>query len=170
MKQIVFIIFIFSAFFSSVQACSCVGESTVEGGVKAADFVAVGTVISKDIIRITDTAQIQLFKPDTFLWDKYPYTIAIAKYTIVIDELFKGKIRSDTISIYSGLGGGDCGWRFKVGVKYIIYGDKKTYLGTDNNQFNYPQGSNIFWTNLCTRTCVFDETEIAQIKKVITKN
>jgi hypothetical protein len=164
MKYIIFTLFVFFIV-PPVYGCSCEGESTVAGGVKAANLVAVGTVIGRDLITLVDTEQIKL-NPDTSAHKFYPYSIRIAKYTIVIDQVFKGKLTSDTIIIYTGLGGGDCGNRFLVGEKYIVYGSKQTYFGTENNGYNYPRGQNIYWTNICTRTILSNEKEIAEIKAI----
>ena len=154
---------------SSTFACDCVGESTVEESVKSADIVAVGTVISKSLVTLTDSEEIKLFHPDTLLYKTFPYSMTIVQYKVVIEQVFKGKKSSDTIIVYTGVGHGDCGYNFVIGDKYIIYGQKETYIGHDFNKFNFPKGEDIYWTDICKRTTLFSDIELNEIKRVTTK-
>ena len=145
-------------------ACDCIGESTVSGSIKGSDIVAVGTVISAGIDTLTDAEMISIFHPDSSKMKLFPYTMTAAKYKIVVGQLFKGKTSTDTITVYTGRGGGDCGYHFKIGDKYIIYGTTKTYFGQVNNKFNFPSGQNIFWTHTCSRTTLYNDKEYNDIK------
>ncbi len=144
-------------------ACSCVGESTVKESIKTSDLVAVGIVISKEFVTVTDSEQVRLLKPNASEYNSFPYSHTIAKYQVVIGQRFKGQNTTDTITIYTGVGGGDCGNEFIVGNNYILYGSNKTFFGQINNNFEYPNGQNVYWTNICTRTQLFNDKELNEI-------
>lgn len=151
--------------FSDVYACSCQGESTIKGAIKSSDYVVVGEIISKNYIDIPDSVLISQYPTDTFVHNYYPYVHKISKFEIKVERIFKGKITSDTLVIYTGNGGGDCGYRFEIGGKYIVYGMKETYFGLANNDYCYPKGENFLWTNICMRTSDYYDSEIIAIKK-----
>jgi hypothetical protein len=152
-----------------VIACSCAGESTIEGGFKSADIVVSGLVISSVNEWIADSSEIlelnelgiSIDSLDKRLFGQY-----FRKVQIVIDELYKGKVDSDTITIYTGLGGGDCGFHFNIGRKYILYGDSNSYLGSYDNNRKYRDDKNIFWTNICTRTQEYNRQEANSLEKL----
>jgi len=144
-----------------------VGVPTVSGSIRGATIVAVGTVVGKEFETLLDSEQLELLKPDTSSYKTFPYRQIIAKYKVVIRDLFKGKDIADTITLYTGVTGGDCGIRFTVGGDYIFYADKKTYFGQMNNNWKYPEGPGIYWTNSCTRTQSVNDTELNEIKAEI---
>ncbi len=93
----------------------------------------------------------------------------IARYDLLVQDIYKGKITNDTLTIYTGLGGGDCGIRFEIGKKYIVYGEKETYFGQVNNNFNFPKAKNTIWTYNCMRTTFYFHDEITEIEKFAKK-
>ncbi|MFO7867912.1 MAG: hypothetical protein R6U95_01270 [Bacteroidales bacterium] len=153
--------------FSDVYACSCQGESTVKGAIKSSAFVIVGEIISRDFINIPDSIMIRQNFNDSLAHKFYPYVHRISKYKIQIEKVYKGKTVKDTMEIYTGNGGGDCGYRFKVGEKYIVYGVKENYFGMLNNDYDYSKGEECIWTNICMRTTNYDESEINEIENII---
>lgn len=146
-------------------ACSCVGQRTVQEEVKHADAVLVGTIVSKDLITLTDSALLQLFQNDTTFKNNRFANMTIAKYGLFVHDIYKGKISKDTIVIYTGIGGGDCGIRFKISEKYIVYGENNTYFGQVNNDFKFPREKNAYWTYSCLRTMSYYQDEITEIEK-----
>jgi len=151
--------------FSDLIACSCQGESTVKGAIISSDFVIVGEIISKDFVDIPDSVQIRQNPTDTLAHKYYPYVFRISKYKIKVERVFKGETVSDTLDIFTGNGGGDCGYRFKIGEKYIVYGNKESYFGFLSNGYDYPKGLNCIWTNICMRTSNYYQLEIDEIEK-----
>jgi hypothetical protein len=147
--------------------CSCIGKSTVKQEVKQVDAILVGTIAAAQQMTLTDELALKQIEPDSTTANSPMFKATIMRYDLIIDSVYKGKITKDTVAIYSGTGGGDCGVRFTVGQKYIVYGEKETYLGTENNDFAYPKGNNIFWTYICKRTIPFNEQEITEIKKYL---
>lgn len=141
---------------SSIDACSCIGESTVESSVKSSKLVIVGTVLTGERISIADTSWSM---GQDSAGHKIYLTHYKMKYTVLVTEKFKGKFDRDTIVIITGCGGGDCGYRFVVGSSYIIYGYESTELASEK--------FDVFGTNICTRTrLATDKSEIREIRKV----
>ncbi|WP_417612364.1 hypothetical protein [Owenweeksia hongkongensis] len=146
-------------------ACSCIGgKRTVREEIKNSDAVIVGEIISKELVTITDSTLLGLFNNDSLSTKGFPYEISIAKYQLILSAKYKGKISKDTIEIYTGVGGGDCGVNFEVGKDYVIYGTNRTYFGQDNNDWPFPKGKNILWTDICSRTTLENQQEIAEIE------
>jgi hypothetical protein len=148
-----------------VIACSCVGSASVEKEIRSSEAVVVGNVISKELIQIKDLELMRLFPNDSLKFDGVLYTTQIARYKFLVETVYKGKFKSDTIEVFTGLGGGDCGNRFIVGSRYILYGAGETYMGQVNNNYDFPKGQDQIWTNSCTRTRQFEQAEIDEIER-----
>ncbi|MCX7929080.1 MAG: hypothetical protein N2558_05390, partial [Patescibacteria group bacterium] len=149
----------------SLFACSCIGQRTVEEEVKHSDAVLVGTILSKQLVTLTDSTILKMFPNDTIMRNSPMSKMTIARYDFVVTDVYKGKITSDTLTICTGLGGCDCGIRFEVGKKYIVYGENETYFGQLNNDFKFPKTKNTFWTYSCLRTMAYYQDEITEIEK-----
>lgn len=146
-------------------ACSCIGQRTVEEEVKHADAVIIGTILSKQIVTLTDSAMLKMFSNDTTMRNSPMIKKSFARYDFLVQDIYKGNITKDTLTIYTGLGGGDCGTRFEIGKKYIVYGENETYFGQVNNDFKFPKAKNTFWTYNCLRTTSYFQDEITEIEK-----
>ena len=141
--------FILTNFTNSLFACDCKELKTVKEEVKYSDAVFVGTIITKKLVILGDTSM--------------NYT-TVARYDLLVQNIYKGETIKDTLTIYTGLGVSDCGIRFDVGLKYVVYGKNETYILGD---FKYPKSKNTFWTNNCFRTMVYNQDEINEIKKYV---
>lgn len=171
MKRILTIIgvLVFGLSSNTIFACSCVGESTVEDAYNSSDIVVSGQVISTKDEYITDSARIKEMIALGISVDKVDKRLngfSLKKVLIKIDTVFKGPATSDTLIIYTGVGGGDCGYRFKAGQKYVIYGDAKSYFADFSKNQDFPNGQNVYWTNICTRTQEYNRTEIKELEKI----
>jgi hypothetical protein len=60
---------------------------------------------------------------------------------LVVEENFRGAglERGVTLEVMTGLGGGDCGYGFEVGERYLVYAE-------------HPAGGAGLYTGICTRT------------------
>jgi hypothetical protein len=152
-----------------LPACSCIGQRTVKEEVKHAHAVIVGTILSKQIVTLTDSTLLKMFPNDTTIRNSPMTNLTIARYDLLVHDLYKGKITKDTLTIYTGLGGGDCGIRFEIGKKYIVYGENETYFGQVNNDLKFPKTKNTFWTYNCLRTTSYLQDEITEIEKFAKK-
>lgn len=150
-------------------ACACMGGSTVEEGFKGADIVASGQVISSTTVWIPDFVRIKemtkLGIPVDSL-DKRLNGYYLKKVQILIDTLYKGKVANDTLTIYTGMGAGDCGYSFKEGQKYIVYGDSDSYFGDLIKDQELKSDQDIYWTNICTRTQQHNKKEAKALEKI----
>ena len=153
-----------TCFCLEVSACTCLPKRPVKTEMKNVDAVIVGTILSKSIVTVIDSTVFKSFPNDSTMQKSPMYTINIARYNLVVERIYKGNISKDTLTIYSGVGRGSCGINFDIGKKYIIYGMKEWNL----EDFQFPNGINIFWTGLCSRTTSYFKTEITEIEKFAT--
>ena len=145
------IVLILTSMFNQIIACDCPTQPTVKDAIKNSDIVITGKIISKEMINTKDTTT-----------NSMPFDRTEMKYTIVVAHKHKGEFKSDTLTIITGTGGGDCGFGFEVGKKYIIYGSNDR-----NNNSQKPKKilKNTYWTNICTRTVLYNDKEFQEIKK-----
>ena len=108
----------------------------MQGSFDGSDLVVVGTVISGEEFRTLDS---------TSMGSRY-FRYPQMRYRVVISEKFKGNFRSDTVTIITGMGHGDCGYQFGIGYEYIIYGYKQYKDRSSDRVVNF------FETDICTRT------------------
>lgn len=134
----------------NVWACSCIGTNNVKQELKESDLVFSGKILSKNVFTVNDNNL-----PSGFDLKK-------AEYIVLISEIYKGHLTNDTLNVITGVGGGDCGLEFSVGVDYIIYAAYK------NKYFERGQQIKRFvFTNICTRTKPIDKNEIRKIKRFL---
>ena len=82
------------------------------------------------------------------------------EYQVLIIERLKGEIVTDTLTIYTGLGNGDCGIKFQIGKSYIIYSNYE-----DEHFNNGKKVQKYLSTNICTRTIEYESKEYKKIRK-----
>ena len=168
MRKLIFLIIIgLSLLNYRLYACSCIRQRAVKEEIKYSDAVVVGKIISKNHITLIDSTALKMFGNGNTNTKSPLIQTTVAKYELIITSIFKGKFKSDTIEVYTGLGGGDCGIRFEIGKEYIIYGDKETFFGQINNDWPYPKGNNIIWANICSRTTIIGRSKVDEIKKYL---
>jgi len=116
----------------AVQACSCAGGASPcqEYGRVAAVFV--GTPIAVRTVA----------RPSSPDQDELDYW-APRRFTFSIETSFLG-VASTEAEVSTGLGGGDCGYDFKIGQRYVVYAYKSGKAGR-------------LITSICTRTNLFDK-------------
>ena len=153
---------------SNIWACTCIGESTVKKDFKRSDLVVVGKVIDSQLVKIwSDTSWTKTYFDDLVEkgeidpkanyndWknNKSGFFIELVDYTIIVEERYKGAKGSDTIKVRTGFGNGDCGFKFLLGQKYLIYAQKeheikyKKKIGRSRKQLK-----GIYRTNICWKT------------------
>ena len=136
----------FVQFTHSASACSCIGERTVPDEFNASAAVFVGRVVAQLEMKLASN-------PRGFR------DLDMMRYTLVVEKGYRGVTASDTVVVYTGMGGGDCGFRFEVGRRFVVYGVTTEGFASDYSS-TYPlSGPNIFRTNICFRTRAFDKAE-----------
>ena len=162
-KQLNILIIILLTFqLDKLYACSCDDLWTVKESIKYSDAVVVGTFLSKEIIKVARLDD----KSDTNFVNR---ELTVARYEFLLIDNFKGSFTSDTLIILTGLGSADCGIRFAIGQRYIIYGNNKSYFEHSNFKINLPHSENSLWTNSCSRTMYFNKFERREIEKILKK-
>ncbi|MEZ4789557.1 MAG: hypothetical protein R2811_06010 [Flavobacteriales bacterium] len=127
-------------------ACSCIGERTVADEYNAAAAVFVGRVAGQLEVKLSSN-------PKGFR------DVHMMRYTLVVEKNYRGVTVSDSVVVFTGMGGGDCGFRFEVGKRFIVYGVTGDAIASDYAS-RYPlSGPNIFRTNICFRTRAYDDEE-----------
>ena len=139
-----------------VMACDCKEVKSIIEEYNYSKSVITGEIISQEKVVVTDSNIVE-YKPDS-----KPYNgRLIMKYTLVISEIIKGNFKTDTIEVYTGMGGGDCGFKFNIGEKYLIYGIDGTY-----NDGIFTDEDKSLWTINCLRTKLTDKTEIEKLRQI----
>jgi hypothetical protein len=106
--------------------CSCRGPATAADALQSADAVFTGRAISvRDTIVLGDS-----------LVPEWPRRVA----TLLADGAWKG-VEAQTVTVTTGMGGGDCGFPFAQGETYLVYAHRG---GRD--------GSGPLETSICGRT------------------
>jgi hypothetical protein len=124
MKNAILIILVFIvAQGTSAFACSCVRPGpTVEDALQGSDFVFMGQCISGELKKVKD--------PD--VGERY-----LVNFVFEIQRHIKGLSKNEKIVVETGIGFGDCGVPFRLGVSYLVYGHFK---------------NETLATHICTRT------------------
>ena len=127
-------------------ACSCIGESSIDYEIKKSNVVVIGHVINRsEFVTIDKISGMQ---------------IHLANYKIELDSIYKGKVSSKEFEVITGIGGGDCGFEFEMGKRYIIYAKYKDHY--------YSKGAKVHKflnTDICDRTKLEDSLEVSELLK-----
>lgn len=121
------VLFALSFASQTVNACSCGSPDAPCISLGSAQAVFVGTVLSKRVdeqVRPTDRGNV----------NQNPIGFRFA-----VEQSYRGGAGTE-IEIFTGRGGGDCGYDFKIGQRYLVY----AYVDSDK-----------LTTHICTRTKLF---------------
>ena len=103
--SIVFLLFV-SAY--DALACSCASSGPPCQAFWQTDAVFSATVISKSVITV-----------DTGI-ESFPKEQQIA-VKLLVEDTFRGSLGGNDVEMLTGMGGGDCGYNFEKGKKYLVY-------------------------------------------------
>jgi hypothetical protein len=118
-----------------VDACSCLHGITVCEAYEKSSAVFVGAVLDSTLV----SAQYDISNSEA---DKRTLTLSNLVFRIRVEEAFKGG-KLGEVEITTGTGdGGDCGYRFEKGQRYLIYAHSIPL-------------SNQLTTSICTRTKLY---------------
>ncbi len=156
-KILVYLVLLLLFVEDKATACSCSrGARLVKDEVKRSTLVLVGKVLSVEEVRIKieDSG------------NKVNQRAYFNKVTFLVTRLFKGKKKGQKVVIYTGLGKGDCGFFFKLGRRYVLYGNKSASPFW-RDKVAPPKGlEEAYWTDICTRTQGLDSKEVLALRKV----
>jgi hypothetical protein len=164
MKKIFLILTIIITCVIKTIASECPDKDSIEKAVKNSDLVIKGFVISSQIVDSIDSLSVIIPENDsvyTFPLFSWNYI----QYKILVLEVYKGKVKGDTIIIMTGTGDQDWGFLFEIGKNYIIYA-----ISERNYRKKWEkEGPCIFvgdyYTDICSRTTLFNDKERSEILK-----
>ena len=123
MKTVFYSLLILFASQLNAYACKCVIPGPdFEEAYKKADYVFIGQCVKAEFIKLNGS------NPDSSY---------VVRYTFDIQQAWKGIMKQEILAVDTGIGFGDCGFQFDLGLSYIIYG--------------YAEDNTIY-TNICART------------------
>lgn len=147
----------------SALGCSCLDldSNDIDVEISKSDLIIRGKVLDvQEYIIWSDTLFASSLYDSTAgksysEFKKELFGISMKEYTVLIDSSFKKPdCVKDTVRIISGLGGGDCGYKFETNETYLIYAVKEYSveytLPKLGRSFSELQG--LYRTNICTRT------------------
>lgn len=113
-----FAVFLFGA--AKIEACSCVRPAPPVASYKTTPIVFIGTVksIQEDIVKAPHFGTERAFRTGLVAY-------------LDVDEALKG-IDEKQATVFTGGGGGDCGFPFQVGEKYLIFAYPAAKPDADN--------------------------------------
>ena len=100
--------FLMSAYAYEAHACSCADSGPPCQAFWKTDAVFSATVISKSVVTV-ETGN-----------ESFPREQQIA-VKLLVEDTFRGSLGGNDVEIVTGMGGGDCGYNFEKGRKYLIY-------------------------------------------------
>ena len=112
---------------SAVSACSCAGGNPPCESFGSASAVFVGTPVS-----VGENKRPKSSNPNDIDWTPIVYKFSV-------EQSYLG-VPGTEVEVFTGRGGGDCGYQFKIGQRYLVYAYK------DQDKLN---------TGICTRTKPF---------------
>lgn len=128
-QKLILLLLISITYTTRGYACSCQSGGSILEGVKGAKVVFSGTVISETISETDGRRKLLIYK-------------------VKIDRLFKGKVKSNIIDIWTQIAGTACGIKFKSKQKVLVYAtDAAFYLAPKQYVADLS-----FYTNVCTRS------------------
>ena len=117
-------------------ACSCAGPRAVKDALQDADAVFTGKVLTVSSASVGPS-----WHPTRVLFE--------------VQSVWKGP-GTKQVTIYTGSGGGDCGYSFDVGQHYLVYGyslSEHPSITVAGRELVSPIGINYgFGTGICSRT------------------
>lgn len=164
MKRVILISFVFFVV-SNSYACLCEEHDSQEELIEDTEYIIHGTVIEQSIVKTYDTTYLDV---SDSLVNEYtggtgivisPHEVLEIK--ILLQNVHKGNIHGDTVTIYSEVSTMACGETgFKKDSAYFIFGFKqRVYSPFDNN--------NSFWTSKCSGNRIFSKENEEEISQVI---
>lgn len=136
--NIILLVFILLSFKS--YSCTCINKLNVKDAIKSNDYIFVGKVQKIDLVNIESR---EFFK---ILFE--------------VKSRFKGKIKK-YITIHTPPDSNTCGFPFDLKSEYIVYAN----LYKNVNVTKSKKLKNIIETDICSRTKLYDKTEILKLRK-----
>ena len=96
--------------FAIANACDCVASGPPCEAFWTADAVFAATVRSKSIITIDSEV------------NRNEQQVAVK---LLVEDVFRGGLGGNDVEVLTGMGGGDCGYNFVKGQRYLVYAHER---------------------------------------------
>ncbi|MCA6362811.1 MAG: PHB depolymerase family esterase [Bacteroidetes bacterium] len=143
MKSRLFLVLIILSGTVPAFGCSCIGRESVSQAYASTALIFSGKVLADSVVKIESKEM-----PGAYYSQKH--------YRFSVTHTYKGRSMS-TVAIETGMGGGDCGYRFELNKEYIVYASLKN------------DSLRIYSTTICTRTAEFSIHEDLSLLKLSQK-
>lgn len=150
---------------SNSFACNCNPGGSIEANVKASDVIIRAKILSISYTNRLDTMNVVSEGDPNNVFSKY-WKFHVKIYKALVQATYKGKLMSDTITIVTGMNGAACGLNMAIDSEYLVYGTVRDYQGFSSVQ-RKATDNKLIWTNNCTRSFDFSDTEAEVVKKEI---
>lgn len=94
--------------FTDATACSCAESGPPCQSFWTADAVFSASVISKSMTTVDSDVDLK----------RKEQQVAVR---LLVEDVFRGSLGGNDVEILTGMGGGDCGYNFEKGRKYLVY-------------------------------------------------
>ncbi len=172
-KLLMLIVFLFFGItIQNAFGCSCIKKDSLEEAYSKADIIVQGLVVRAELVHLSNKVAInQLLESGTPLdsIDSHLTDFPMVKVLVEIEKIYKGSSNHDTLTIYTGNSGGNCGFEFITGHNYIIFAQKESYFGESFNMRYLSNSDEFYWVDMCTRTNGFNFREISALEEFIKK-
>jgi Tissue inhibitor of metalloproteinase/Prealbumin-like fold domain len=95
-------------FVEKAQACSCAPSGPPCQAFWQADAVFIATVKSKSIVPTQADGETKRGEQ-------------LVSVIFLVDEVYRGLLGGSDVEVFTGMGGGDCGFNFEKGRRYLVY-------------------------------------------------
>lgn len=158
MKKIKIILFFILSFLSfETFACNCLPGGSIEANVAASNAILRVRVLSISYSNKLDSFNVVVEGDPKNTFAKY-WNFYVKIYKVIVEDTYKGKMSSDTVSIVTGMNGAACGLVMQIGDIFLLYGTVKDYQGFSSVQRKATDGK-LLWANNCSRSMKFYEGE-----------
>ena len=157
-KSIILTIFVLIFSANKIYSCSCL-KSSIKYGFEHSDFIFTGKVVKINKGKVYDS-----IPSSTEKGKYYVREINRIEFVFKVEELIKGKKKSDFITIVTSGGEADCGNYFDLNSEHLIYSyetDLQVNALYENNKVDP-----YFSTDLCTRTKNLNRTKKSEINRL----
>ncbi|MDR2927625.1 MAG: hypothetical protein LBV41_05430 [Cytophagaceae bacterium] len=144
---------------NQIFACTCFGVATLKQSIKSSDYLFIGVCVRESVITVKNSYNLFFNVSDSMIvhYDEY-----FRKYEFQVTTLYKGKQHPRFITIYTGYGNGDCGYRCNVGKSYIVFAE-----WMERSLEDFDLTANYLGINICQKTQPYSDSTRSKIESHI---
>ncbi|NNF00963.1 MAG: hypothetical protein HKN25_18245 [Pyrinomonadaceae bacterium] len=152
LKKVIFqgilLFFLFGAF-RHVEACSCAPSTPCEN-YQRSEVVFTGKVVKTESF----LNRKNVGTPEN---PRIRFSCKFRETALEVVRNFKGAKKGEIIKVYSGCGGGDCGYPFKTDETYVVFSS----MMKPPTMYGQPNVQKLLWTSICSGTTKTEKAEEA---------